>query len=282
MFPKVMSIGGSDCSSGAGIQADLKTLSALGVYGQTVITSITAQNTHGIISSQAINANIVADQINCLLDDGGVNVIKISMVVNKNIIEAISHALQDVKDVPILIDPIISSTSGYSFLKPDAFDAFCNQLLPIADILMPNLVESAQLLNCKMAVNYIEMVAQAKALYSKFNCNILLKSGHLVGNKIHDIYYNGIEIEAFTSQKINAKNTHGTGCTYGSAIAANLAISIASNNSKNYVAAIIKSKSYMESCIKTADQLNIGTGTGGLYHFNNQPNWQSNIASNQQ
>ncbi len=260
---KVLTIAGSDSSGGAGIQADLKSLSASGVYGMSVITAVTAQNTMGVFAVQDLGEEIIKAQIDAIFTDIVVDAVKIGMVSVISTIDAISEKLKEYKAKNIVLDPVMISKSGYSLLKPESKTALIKKLIPLASIITPNVPEAEEILKeVNSDITSIETVedmeSAAKEMY-KLGCkNVLLKGGHMQGEAV-DVFYDGNEIIHFTSERINTKNTHGTGCTLSSAIAANLALGFSMKDS------IKNSKQYITTAIKHS--LDIGHGVGPTNHF---------------
>ena len=259
---KVLTIAGSDSCGGAGIQADIKTFSANGVYGMSVITAVTAQNTQGVFAVQDIDPTIIKAQIDAIFTDIEVDAVKIGMVSQIATIEAISEKLQQYAPNIVVLDPVMISKSGYSLLMPEAKEALINKLIPLATIITPNIPEAEELLKElgieAEIVTVEDMEKAAKEIY-KLGCkNVLLKGGHSAGAAV-DVLYDGQYILHFTSERIATKNTHGTGCTLSSAIAANLALGF---NTKESVA---KAKEYITVAIQHS--LDIGKGVGPTNHF---------------
>ena len=260
---KVLTMAGSDSCGGAGMQADLKSFSANGVYGMSVITSITAQNTMGVFEVRDLDAEIIKAQIDAIFTDIIVDAVKIGMVSKISTIEAISEKLDLYKPKIIVLDPVMISKSGYSLLKTESKSALIKKLIPVATLITPNVPEAEEILREQNldypVIETIEdMEKAAKEMY-KLGCrNILLKGGHMKGDAI-DVFYDGFEIIHFTSGRINTKNTHGTGCTLSSAIAANLALGF------NIKESIQKAKEYITIAIKHS--LDIGHGVGPTNHF---------------
>jgi hydroxymethylpyrimidine/phosphomethylpyrimidine kinase len=260
---KVLTIAGSDSCGGAGIQADLKSFIANGVYGMSVITAITAQNTMGVFAVQDLGHEIIKDQIDAIFTDIIVDAVKIGMVSSISTIEAICEKLELYKPSIIVLDPVMISKSGYSLLKPESKSALIKKLIPLASLITPNVPEAEEILHeIHSGVLSIETVEQmesaAKEIY-KLGCkNVLLKGGHMTGQAI-DVFYDGSEIIHFESERIHTKNTHGTGCTLSSAIAANLALGHSMKSAIKY------SKQYITMAIKHS--LDIGHGVGPTNHF---------------
>lgn len=261
-YPVVLSIAGSDSSGGAGIQADLKTFSALGVYGTTAITAITAQNTQGVHSQLALTPKIVYEQIIAVIDDIHPQVIKIGMLSNTKIVSAVADALSKYS-IPIILDPVIVSSSGHRLLSVDAIDAIKERLLPMATLLTPNIPEMIALTNMPLASDDEKM--RAALWLTNYGINaILLKGGHEVGEIKKDILYikskDEIHISYLSSPTIQTKNIHGTGCTLSSAIAAFIARGLSLEE------AIIKAKEYITDAIRHGADIEIGKGYGPVNH----------------
>jgi hydroxymethylpyrimidine/phosphomethylpyrimidine kinase len=221
--PIALTIAGSDPSGGAGIQADLKTFSALGVYGATVITALTAQNTRGVTSVFAIPADFIAAQFRAVVSDLAVSAIKTGMLGEAVTVETVARLIAEVPAVPVVVDPVMVATSGDNLLAPDAIDAVRRLLIPRATLITPNVPEAAMLLDSPPAQSEAEMQAQAAALM-KFGCGaVLLKGGHATGPEAVDILFDGDTHHVLRQPRIETRNTHGTGCTLSAAIAGNLA-----------------------------------------------------------
>ena len=261
-YPVVLSIAGSDSSGGAGIQADLKTFSALGVYGATAITAITAQNTLGVHSQLALTPEIVYEQIIAVIDDIHPQAIKIGMLSNTNIVIAVADALSKYS-IPIILDPVIVSSSGHRLLSVDAIDAIKERLLPMATLLTPNIPEMIALTNMPLASDDEKMRAALWLMNYGINA-ILLKGGHEEGEIKKDILYikskDEIHISYLSSPTIQTKNIHGTGCTLSSAIAAFIARGLSLEE------AIIKAKEYITDAIRHGADIEIGKGYGPVNH----------------
>ncbi len=254
---KVLTIAGSDCSGGAGIQADMKTMAAHKVYGMSVITSLTAQNTTGVYGVLNIEPEFVAKQIDCVFQDIVPDAVKIGMVSNSKIIDVIVDKLQEYKAKNIVVDPVMVSTSGSKLLSDEAMEVLQNKLIKIADIITPNIPE-AEVLSGISIKSQEDMMEAAKKISIMLNGAVLIKGGHLVSDAIDLLYSNG-EYRWFKSERINNNNTHGTGCTLSSAIACNLAMGYTLEDS------IEKAKKYLTGALK--DGLNLGRGSGPLNHM---------------
>lgn len=262
-----LTIAGSDSSGGAGIQADLKTFSALGVYGATAITAITAQNTRGVHTQLPIPPQMVYDQIVAVVDDLSPSVIKIGMLSNADIVVTVAEALKDYH-IPILLDPVMVSTSGHRLLSAEAEEVMKQRLLPLATLITPNIPEMETLTQMPIATHK-ERERAAEHLFSYGVKAILLKGGHEAGDTKSDILFthsdNGTQSAIFTSDTIATRNTHGTGCTLSSAIAAYMA------RGYEMVEAIRHAKEYVTEAIRHGADIAIGHGHGPVNHgFNPQ------------
>lgn len=262
-----LTIAGSDSSGGAGIQADLKTFSALGVYGATAITAITAQNTRGVHTQLPIPPQMVYDQIVAVVDDLSPSVIKIGMLSNVDIVVTVAEALKDYH-IPILLDPVMVSTSGHRLLSAEAEEVMKRRLLPLATLITPNIPEMETLAQMPIATREEKELA-AEHLFSYGVKAILLKGGHEVGDTKSDILFthsdNGTQSAIFTSDTITTRNTHGTGCTLSAAIAAYMA------RGYEMVEAIRHAKEYVTEAIRHGANIAIGHGHGPVNHgFNPQ------------
>jgi hydroxymethylpyrimidine/phosphomethylpyrimidine kinase len=223
-LPIALTIAGSDSSGGAGIQADLKTFTAFGVYGASVITALTAQNTQGVRSFEAVSPAFVVAQLDAVLDDLEIGAIKTGMLATAGIVAAISQRLSAApRRAPLVVDPVMVATSGDALIAPDAEEAVRRVLIPLATLITPNLPEAARLLDTKQATSDAEIAAQAKALHA-FGCQaVLIKGGHGEGGMAVDFLYDGANLQPFARPRVDTRHTHGTGCTLSAAIAALLA-----------------------------------------------------------
>ena len=253
-----LSIAGSDSSGGAGIQADLKTFQAHGVFGTTAITAVTVQNTCTVSAIQEITPDIVEGQILCLFDDLTIDAVKIGMVASIPLIECIAGALGQVNPrPPIVLDPVMISKSGYALLEPNARQALVEYLFPLAEVVTPNLHEAEALVQRKVS-SKDDMKTAAQEILSLGARKVVIKGGHLEGAAV-DIIFDGETFEELSSQRFDTPNTHGTGCTFSSAIAANLALG------KDFRTAVRDAKKYITGAIEQA--LDIGKGHGPTHHF---------------
>lgn len=253
-----LTIAGSDSSGGAGIQADIKSMSANGVYAMSVITAITAQNTMGVFDIQDVSPEMIEKQIDVIFDDIKVNAVKIGMVSKIESIKAISKALRKINNLPkIVLDPVMVSTSGYKLLSEDAQDTLIKELFPLATLITPNILEAEEILGMKIE-NINDMKEAAIRLNKLGSKAVLVKGGHLKDDAT-DLLYDGVEFTYFRQEKINTKNTHGTGCTLSSAIAANLAKGMTMKE------AVSLGKEYITQAIENSFEL--GKGPGPTNHF---------------
>jgi len=258
--PIALTIAGSDSSGGAGIQADLRTFSALGVYGATVLTAITAQNTVGVQGVEMLPAAFVSQQMSSVFDDLDVRAVKTGMLGSAEIISAVAVRLSSVS-VPSVVDPVMVATSGDLLIDPAAVAVLKSELLPVASIVTPNLDEAAVLLGMDRAGNMDELIEQGHAL-RELGCQaVLMKGGHFAGARADDVLVTdkgGVIIEG---ERIATRNTHGTGCTLSSAISAHLAMGF------ELEVAVRKSKSYLSMALSHADALDVGKGNGPVDHL---------------
>ncbi len=261
----VLSIGGSDPSGGAGIQADLKTFAANGVYGMAIITALTAQSTRGVKAIHCPDPGFVEAQIDCLFDDIQPAAVKIGMLANGAIIHRVAERLEHYRAPNVVVDPVMLSSSGQRLLEPAALDILIHELLPLASLYTPNLDEGACLLGEKPASTKEEMLAMARQLQVLGRCSVLLKGGHLPGDECPDLLIeSNANSQWFIQKRITTVNSHGTGCTLAATIAANLA-----NNGGQLNSAVEKSKKYLTQTLESASALSVGSGPGPLHHFVN-------------
>jgi len=259
--PIALTIAGSDSGGGAGIQADLKTFAALGVYGCSAISSLTAQNTCGVQGVLPVSPAFVQAQITSVLNDIPVAAIKTGMLAQADIISAVAQTLADHPLLPLVLDPVMVATSGDRLLAEDAVEALINELLPRALVITPNLHEAAALLNQPVAQNLTQMREQAGQLLSMGARNVLMKGGHSSDEQATDLLLTNEGEFLFSSPRIATKNTHGTGCTLASAIAAGLAKKLSLQD------AVQAAKTYLHNALLHADKLTIGRGSGPVHHF---------------
>ncbi|MGH7246720.1 MAG: bifunctional hydroxymethylpyrimidine kinase/phosphomethylpyrimidine kinase [Pseudomonadota bacterium] len=255
-----LTIAGSDSSGGAGLQADLKTFAALGVYGASVIAALTAQNTIGVFAIHQVPADFIAAQIDAVFSDLDIGAVKIGMLGGGPAIEAVAARLMRHRARNVVLDPVLQASSGATLLRPDAIDAL-RRLAGHASVLTPNLAEAAALLDLPLARDETAMRTQAERLLALGAAAVLIKGGHLEGPESVDLLVNAAGCERLAAPRIATKNTHGTGCTMAAAIAAGLAKGHELNE------AVRDAKAYVSAAIAAADRLNVGSGHGPLHHF---------------
>lgn len=253
-----LTIAGSDSSGGAGIQADLKTFQAHGVYGMTAITAVTVQNTQKVYDVQEMTPDIVRGQIRCLFDDIEIHAVKIGMVSSIPLIRAIASALAAVAPPPVVLDPVMISKSGYPLLRQDAREALIEHLFPLAEVVTPNIFEAEALSGAPIR-SVPQMKAAARRILELGAKKVVVKGGHLGEARATDVLYDGREFRTLESHWVETKNTHGTGCTFSSAVAANLALG------RDFFDAVTRAKAYITGAIEHA--LDIGKGYGPTHHF---------------
>lgn len=257
----VLSIAGSDPSGGAGIQADIKAITARGCYAMAALTALTAQNTQGVSWVSPLDPDFVAEQIRMVFADIRVDAVKIGMIANAEVAEAVARALTQHRGVPVVLDPVMIAKGGAALLDPQAVAVLKERLLPLATLLTPNLPESAALLGEPDAQSRDAMTAQASRLATLGPAAILMKGGHLAGQDSPDCLVSGEEICWFEGARIAGGNTHGTGCSLSSAIAAELA------KGQPLPGAVASAKVWLQQAIETADRLEVGQGHGPVHHF---------------
>jgi hydroxymethylpyrimidine/phosphomethylpyrimidine kinase len=256
-----VTIAGSDSGGGAGIQADLKTFSALGVYGASVIAALTAQNTKGVSAVLDVPPAFVTAQMDAVFSDLAVGAVKIGMLGNAGVVEAVAGGLARHSQIPVVLDPVMVATSGERLLTSDAVEALRTKLVPLALVVTPNLPEAAALLDAPQAATEDEMVRQAERLLAWGAKAVLMKGGHGKGAESADLLVTATATVSFAAARIASKNTHGTGCTLGAAIAAGLA------RGEDLAAAVRAAKDYVTAAIAAADRLSVGHGHGPVHHF---------------
>lgn len=254
---KLLTIAGSDSCGGAGIQADIKTFSAHKVYGMSIITAVTAQNTQGVFAVQDVSAEVIQRQIEAIFEDITVDAIKVGMVSRTETIKIIAETLGKYTIKNLVVDPVMVSKSGFHLLHPEAKEALITYLLPMATVVTPNLPE-AEIIACTSIKTLEDMKRAAELIHKMGPEYVLVKGGHLNGDAI-DVLYDGVEFIYYNSPRIDTKNTHGTGCTLSSAIAANLAKGLSTATS------IEKAKRYISIAIENS--FSIGKGVGPVHHF---------------
>jgi hydroxymethylpyrimidine/phosphomethylpyrimidine kinase len=260
-IPVALTIAGSDSSGGAGVQADLKTFAALGVYGASVITALTAQNTTGVSGIHQVPADFVTAQIDAVFSDLDVGAVKIGMVAARATIEAIVAGLARWSPKHIVLDPVMVATSGDHLLAADAVATLRTELIPRASLITPNLPEAAVLLEEAVATSEAAIASQGARLLAMGCRAVLIKGGHGQGSESIDYLFGAAGTVAFTAPRLATKNTHGTGCSLSAAIAAGLA------KGCDLETAVRDAKAWISAAIAAADRLDIGRGHGPIHHF---------------
>jgi hydroxymethylpyrimidine/phosphomethylpyrimidine kinase len=256
-----VTIAGSDSGGGAGIQADLKTFSALGVYGASVVAALTAQNTRSVNAVLDVPPSFVTAQMDAVFSDLAVGAVKIGMLGNAGGVGAVAAGLARHHHIPVVLDPVMVATSGDRLLPPDAVEALRTRLVPLARVVTPNLPEAAALLDAPQAATEDEMVRQAERLLALGARAVLMKGGHGKSAESADVLVTATAVVRFAAARIATKNTHGTGCTLAAAIAAGLA------KGEDLNAAVRAAKDYVTAAIAAADRLGVGHGHGPVHHF---------------
>lgn len=260
-YPVALTIAGSDSGGGAGIQADLKAIASFGVYGASVLTAVTAQNTVTVSAVQEVRPDVVEAQIAAVLDDFDVKAVKIGMLASSVIVRAVARGLLEYRGA-VVLDPVMVAKSGDSLLRDDAVAALTGELVPRATILTPNLPEVARLLGQEAADSIPARTEQGNALLDLGPSAVLMKGGHAAGAECHDVLVmRDAEPRVFSSARIDTRHTHGTGCTLSSAIAASLA------RGNAIPAAVEAAHAYLHDAIRAADTLDLGSGHGPVHHF---------------
>ena len=254
---KVLSIAGSDCSGGAGIQADLKTFSAHGVFGMSVVAAVVAENTSRVIDIQDITPDMIQKQIDAVFEDIEVNAVKIGMFSTPACMAAVAEKLRAYAPPNVVVDPVMYAKNGCPLMDPSAVDSLIAMIIPLADILTPNIPEAEKIANMSI-ISVEDMETAARAIHAMGCKGVVIKGGHAIGDAV-DVLFDGKNIHHFQTKRIDTKNTHGTGCTFSSAIAANLALGL------SVYEAVKKAKDYVTTAI--AHSLAIGKGHGPTHHF---------------
>lgn len=263
-YSRVLAIAGSDSGGGAGIQADIKAISATGSYAASAITAVTVQNTIGVQDVFPVPADIISAQINAVLSDIGADAIKIGMLHNRECVRCVYSSLMENKAERIVLDPVMVSTSGHRLLKSDAVEELMDKLIPVATLITPNIPE-AQVLSGENVETVGDMKRVARLLSAGRRTSVLVKGGHLTGERSVDILFDALteSFVEFESQRTDTVNTHGTGCTLSSAIASYLA------QGRNLVDAVGLAKRYITLAIESGAGFSIGNGHGPVNHFFN-------------
>jgi hydroxymethylpyrimidine/phosphomethylpyrimidine kinase len=259
--PVALTIAGSDSSGGAGIQADLKTFAALGVYGASVITALTAQNTRAVSAVHPVPAEFVTAQLDAVFGDLDIGAVKIGMVAQLSTIDAVAAALRRYSPKRVVLDPVMVATSGARLLGTEAVEALRTSLIPQASLITPNLPEAAALLGEGVATDAADIERQGKRLLAMGCPAVLIKGGHGEGSESIDYLIDGKRTVAFAAPRLATKNTHGTGCSLSSAIAAELA------KGEELETAVRNAKAFITAAIAAADRFAVGHGRGPIHHF---------------
>ena len=266
MLKTALSIAGSDCSGGAGIQADIKTMTMNGVYAMSAITAMTAQNTTGVRAIQESTPDFLKQQIDAVFEDIYPDAVKIGMVASSELIRVIAERLRYYDAKNVVVDPVMVASAGSSLIKQEAVQTLIQELLPISTLVTPNIPE-AQVLSGMSIQNKEDMIAAAKQIGDSYHCAVLLKGGHSI-NDANDLLYADGELRWFEGKRINNPNTHGTGCTLSSAIASNLAKGF------TFTESIQRAKEYISGAL--AAMLDLGEGSGPMNHaFDLESQWSA-------
>ncbi|MDH2431827.1 bifunctional hydroxymethylpyrimidine kinase/phosphomethylpyrimidine kinase [Pokkaliibacter sp. MBI-7] len=258
---QALTIAGSDSGGGAGIQADLKTFSALGVYGASVISGLTAQNTQGVHGLFEVSADFVRQQLQVVLDDLRIAACKTGMLARADIIAAVADELRG-RAISLVVDPVMIAKSGHALLAPEAIDNLCRLLLPLATLVTPNLPEAAAMTGLPEAVDEAGMQRLGERLLAMGAKGVLIKGGHLPGDcDAVDWLFTPSQSCRLVSPRIATRHTHGTGCTLSAAITAGLACGLP------LAEAVTQAKAYLDHALRAADQLQVGNGLGPVHHF---------------
>lgn len=265
MTPTALTVAGSDPSGGAGIQADLKTFSALGVYGTAVLTALTAQSTRGVTGVHPVPADFVRRQLTTLLDDVTVHATKIGMLGSAEVVREVAAVLAERRPGPVVCDPVMVATSGDRLIDDAAIDAVRSVLLPVADLVTPNVPEAAALLDVAPAADVDGMQEQAVRLLGLGAGAVLLKGGHLGGDESVDVLVTATGTTALVRRpRVATTATHGTGCTLSSAIAA---LAARSGAQPDWVVLVEAARDYLHRALSEGESLSIGSGAGPVHHF---------------
>ncbi|MBI2254186.1 MAG: bifunctional hydroxymethylpyrimidine kinase/phosphomethylpyrimidine kinase [Proteobacteria bacterium] len=267
MIANVLTIAGSDPSGGAGIQADLKTFSALGAYGCAALTALTAQNTRGVVGVEVIAPDFVGQQIDTVFEDLRIDAVKIGMLANAAIIRRVAQSLQRWRPRWIVLDPVMVAKSGHHLLDAAAVQSLRDDLLPMANLTTPNLPEAAALLEEPEPRDWESMGRLGDLWLARFGTALLLKGGHLVGDESPDLLAVGAGRHRFDAARIETRNTHGTGCTLSAAITALLPRQL------DMRTAVAAAKHYLTGAITASNRLSVGHGHGPVHHFHEL--WQT-------
>jgi hydroxymethylpyrimidine/phosphomethylpyrimidine kinase len=261
MIANALTIAGSDSGGGAGIQADIKSMSANGVYAASVITALTAQNTLGVTAIHDVPPAFVTAQIDAVFADIAIDAVKIGMLSQPGIIVAVADGLRKWRPRQVVLDPVMVATSGAALIADEAVDVLVRELFPLATLVTPNMQEAARLTGGTVASSDAGMVDQARAILARGARAVLLKGGHAAGPLSRDLLLDGNAETWFEAPRIATRNTHGTGCSLSSAIAANLARGMPLEY------AVQSAKHWLTGALRAADMLDVGAGSGPIHHF---------------
>lgn len=261
--PVVLTVAGSDSSGGAGIQADIKTISAYGCYAASAITAVTAQNTQGVADILGLSPDMVRLQMTAVFEDLHVDAVKIGMVYDTEIVHAIADVLRKYAPPFVVCDPVMIATSGAMLIKEDTVRALEEELFPISTLITPNLHE-ASMLTGRTVKSVEDMRSASMELHSRYGCSVLVKGGHLAEDRMCDVLCHEGEIYEYTLPRVKSGNLHGTGCTLSSAMASSLA------KGASVTVAVGMAKEYVQRAISCAAPMNLGKGGGALWHFYNK------------
>ncbi|MCW8886005.1 MAG: bifunctional hydroxymethylpyrimidine kinase/phosphomethylpyrimidine kinase [Motiliproteus sp.] len=256
-----MTVAGSDSGAGAGIQADLKTFSALKTYGLTAVTAVTAQNTRQVYDLLPMPSELVVAQMSALFEDFPVRAIKLGMLADESIVAGVAEKLADYASVPLVLDPVVISSSGKTLLSEKGVGLLIEKLIPQTALLTPNVDEAALLINKEVAFVLRHPERSAKCLLEMGAEAVLLKGGHRGGEDSKDVLISETGVTVLSAKRVNTRNNHGTGCTLSAAIAAFIAKGLDLESS------VKEAKNYIQSCLLAADELDLGGGAGPLKHF---------------
>lgn len=262
-YNTVLTIAGSDCSGGAGIQADIKAISALGGYAASAITAVTVQNTVGVTAVHPVPADIVEGQIRAVLDDIGAKAIKIGMLQSADIVHLIARLIKEYDIRNVVLDPVMVSTSGHRLIEETAISALQTELIPLTRVITPNIPEAEILLDGNAITLQEDMPQAVKALSQRYHTSVLLKAGHLTEDNLVDYFYDAEqdELTLLPSVRVHTRNTHGTGCTLSSAIATYLALDF------DIVDAAMRGKLFVTRALQAGAHVTIGRGHGPVNHL---------------
>lgn len=263
-IPNVLTIAGSDSGGGAGIQADLKSFAANGAFGASVITALTAQNTMGVTGIHAVPPDFVGEQIDAVFGDIRIDAVKIGMLASSDVITAVAQGLARWQAPNVVVDPVMVTTTGAPLIEDEAVAALRTKLFPLAALLTPNLHEAARLTGREPARNRAQMVKQGRAILQSGAAAVLVKGGHAVAGadaEAADVLVKHNGEKWFAAPRIKTANTHGTGCSLSSAIAAHLA------HGASLEDAIARSKAWLTGALLASDELSVGSGSGPVHHF---------------